>query len=302
MDQKDLELIGRLAADGRSDASAISMQLCISPENVERRLRLMLREGIIEGFSAFFDRRMFGYDTTFVKLHFLAKDRRRVLEGILSLPQIAMVYPNMDGFMLCEVVHYDRDSLASAIKEMERLADPNTVSAAFEPLLPDEVPKAPRGTDLKVLSHLVRDGRATAEAMAKELGMKVPDVERSVSSLISSGAAKVLPLVQEGEVQPFPSFSVLVILKHGCSIDSCFPEVLRISREAWHSVPLRNPGGVWMRCFGRDLHGMDGMLERFRRLDFVSDVQVMMPEGIVFRREVDQRLLLPAKGKKDGKK
>jgi DNA-binding Lrp family transcriptional regulator len=287
MDTKDLELLTMLTSHGRWDPSTLSGQLGISSQNVDRRIKLLTREGIIKGFSAFFDRRMFGYDTTFLKLFFDIREMDMVIEDVANMPQVASVYPNMDDFMMVEVVHWDTASLRSAVKALERITSPYTVTDHFVPLLPEMIPEVPKGKKLKLLSFLVKDGRADPEMLAQLLKVDQDRLGDMLAGLLTDTGIRIKPIIQEDMVNPFPTFSVVISLKKRCSFDSCYSNIRKISRESWDSFPLQKPMGVWLKCFGRDLHAMDMMLERFRRLDDVEDVMVILPDTIRIKRSVD---------------
>jgi len=291
MDVKDLELLTQLSSHGRWDQAALSSQLGISPGNVERRIKLLQREGVIKGFSAFFDRRMFGYDTTYLKLHFDIKDMDQVIEDVSKLPQIASVYPNMDDFMIVEVVHWDTSSLKSVITALERITSPYTVTDHFIPHFPEMVPDTPKGKTLDLLAFLIKDGRADAEMLADLLSVDQEKISDMLSSLFDRSFIEIKPVIQEDAVNPFPTFSVIISLRKGCSFDSCYSDIRRISKESWDSFPMEKPKGVWLKCFGKDLHAMDMMLERFRRMEDVEDVMVILPDTIQIKRSVDLNMV-----------
>ncbi len=272
MDAKDLELLTILNAHGRADAPFISSKLGISPENVERRIKLLTRSGILKGFSAFFDRRMFGYDTTYVRLHFRMRDIDRIIEEASKMPQVASVYPNMDDFILIEVVHWDKDTLMGTIRALERAAKPMTVTAHFVPRMPDEVPETPEGKDLELLKYLVKDGRAPVEMLASLTGLEETDAVDRLSRMLTDDVFQVRPVIQEDLVNPFPTFSMIVILKKGAGFASCFSNVQRIGRSVWECSAISKPPGIWLKSFGKDLHAVDMMIERYRREDYVDDV------------------------------
>ncbi|MGA1866703.1 MAG: Lrp/AsnC family transcriptional regulator [Thermoplasmatota archaeon] len=291
MDAKDLELLTYLSAHGRWDAEALSAQLGISPGNVDRRIKLLVREGVILGFSAFFDRRIFGYDTTFLKLHFDQRHFDRVLNSISRMPQVASVYPNMDDFMIVEVVHWDGASLKAAVRAMERVASPFTVTDHFIPLLPEVLPDRPEGEALELLSLLIRDGRSDVETLSENMGLPDDRVSDHLAYLFDRCGVIVKPVVQEDLINPFPTFSIILRMMKGCSFESCYSEVRRISKESWDSFPLQRPKGIWLKCFGRDLYAMDTMLERFRRMKDVEDVMVILPDSVSMKRSVDLHIV-----------
>ncbi|MGA1819586.1 MAG: Lrp/AsnC family transcriptional regulator [Thermoplasmatota archaeon] len=291
MDAKDLELLTLLTAHGRWDAEALSAQLGISAQNVERRIKLLAREGVLTGFSAYFDRRMFGFDTTYLKLHFDFRHFERVVENISRMPQVASIYPNMDDFMIVEVVHWDTESLNSAIRAMERITAPYTVTDHFIPHMPDEVPGKPKGKALKLLSLLVNDGRAEVEELAGSIKTDQDETASLLASLFDRTGIKIKPVIQEELIHPFPTFSIILAMVKDCSFESCYSEVMRISKESWDSFPLQRPKGLWLKCFGRDLHAVDLMLERFRRMKDVQDVMVILPDSVQIRRSVDLNMV-----------
>lgn len=291
MDAKDLELLTILNAHGRADAAYLSSNLGISSENVERRIKLLVKSNIITGFSAFFDRRMFGYDTTFVKLHYRMRDLDRIIDEVSRLPQVAMVYPNMDDFMLVEVIHWDRDTLMATIRAMERSAKPMTVSAHFVPRLPDDIPEAPEGKDLELIKYLIKDGRADTELLASLVGIDEEDAEERISEMLSQEVIEVKPLIQEDMVQPFPTFTMIVTLKKNAPFASCFSNVQRMGRGVWECRPLEFPEAIWLKSFGKDLHAVDMMIERYRREEYVEDVMVIIPDSLVINRKLDMNII-----------
>ncbi|MGA1847977.1 MAG: Lrp/AsnC family transcriptional regulator [Thermoplasmatota archaeon] len=291
MDAKDLELLTHINSQGRLDPATLSVQLGISPPNVERRLKLLKREGILLGFSAFFDRRMFGYDTTYLKLHFDIGEIDYVVDEVSSMPQVASVYPNMDDFMLVEVVHWDQESLVSAIRALERIVAPYTVSDHFMPMLPEEVPETPQGKKRKLLAFLVKDGQVEVPVLADLLGEDEDSIGEMIASLLTAAGVKVKPLIQEDLVQPFPTFSVILEMSEGCTLDSCYSDIRKASKESWDTMPLSRPQGLWMKCFGRDLHAMDLMLERYRRMEVVGEVMVVLPDTMRINRSVDLNII-----------
>lgn len=291
MDAKDLELITLLSQNGRWNPQNLSSSIGISPENVERRIRLLKKEGQLKGFSAFIDRRSFGYDTTFVKLHFDMRSMDMIIEDVSQMPQVALVYPNMDDFMWVEIVHWDIESLKSAIRKMERIASPNTVSSHMAPRLSDEVPPKPKGKDLKVLKFLIKDGRADLETIASLTGQTPEEAENCITRLLRKNGVIIKPMIQEDVVTAFPAFSVIVELKKGCRLDSCFTNMKQISKGSWDIIALEQPAGMWIRFFGKDLHAMDMMLERYRRQDEVEDVTVVLPDTMRIKRSVDLNIV-----------
>jgi DNA-binding Lrp family transcriptional regulator len=297
MDAKDLELLINLALDGSAETVHLSSRLDISPSNVERRIALLKRSGIIRGFSAFFDRRMFGYDTTFLKLHYKMRDLDRIIGEVSSLPQVAQVYPNLDDFMLVEVVHWDTDSLRSVIRALERIAKPMTVSAHFRPGLPDDIPEKPRGKDLEILRLLVKDGRVSMDVLGDLVGIDHHEAGERFRNMKARNIFEVRPVIQEDLVQPFPTFSTIVTFRKKAQFATCYSEVRRIGKGIWSCMSLEDPPGIWLRSFGKDLHNMDTMIERYRREDFAKEVLVIIPDTMVTKRSVDLNIL-----KKTGKK
>lgn len=291
MDTKDLELLTQLNKDGRQGPSSLSSALGITEVNVLRRLKLLSSEGVLAGFTAFIDRRSFGYSTTFLKLHYRGGTLEKAVKGVLELPQIAMVYPNMDDFMLVEAVHFDMDSLRSVVRALERVVEPFTVTAHYGPRLPDEVPPSPPKKWSVLLSELVMNGRATIEELSARSGMDLVEVNDAIEIMCKSGTIKVRPIVRDDLISPYPAFSILLLLSPSCELSGCYGEIMHISLEAWDSIPLTEPQGIWLRCFGRDLHGMDSMLEKYRRLPYVQEVKVILPDSVVHRREVDAEIV-----------
>ncbi len=297
MDRKDLELLVDLSSHGRWGAQALSSIISLTPENIERRIRLMIREGVIQGFSAFFDRRMFGYDTTFLKVHFDTRMMDRVVKTIASMPQVASIQPNMDDFLICEVVHWDRRSLESAIRSIGRQIAPFTITAYYEPRYPEMVPERPRGKELKILCALVEDGRAPVTCLSETADVPEDGVEIMIMDMEKRGVLRICPLIQEGLIDPFPPVSLIVSLGGIADCEGTLSKVLGISKMVWYSKVLEKPPGIWLKAFGEDLHAMDDMIERIRRQEGVSDLTVIFAERVVYNRRVDRAIVKRAMGR-----
>jgi DNA-binding Lrp family transcriptional regulator len=69
MDEKDLQIIPALQADGRLTNQELSERVNLSPSPCLRRLRLLEEAGIIRGYSAIVDEEAFGLPVTaFVRI------------------------------------------------------------------------------------------------------------------------------------------------------------------------------------------------------------------------------------------
>ena len=291
MDTKDLELLTILNSHGRWSHKQMGDHLDISPKNVARRVKLMKREGIIQGFSAFIDRRMLGYETTYLRSHMGNRGREDIIKRIISMPQVASVYPNMDDFALIEIIHWDDPSLQSAIRAVERITAPLTVSATYTPHYPDMVPDPPSDEGMEILSHLVEKGRIGSGELGEIIGMDRSQVDETVFRMTDSGVMKVKPMISEGMVQPCPCFTILVWMGECSDHNSVVSRILKLAEGMWDYVLFDHPPGIWIKFFGEDLFAMDHSLERLRREDSVRDLTVVMPEGVVYDRSPDLNLI-----------
>jgi len=291
MDLKDLELLTHLSCHGRWGGDVLAGMISLSDKNIDRRIRLLQKEGYILQFSAFFDRRMFGYDTTYVKAFVENRSRDRVTSDLLKMPQVASIYPNMDDFMIIEVVHWDRSSLEAAIGAIGRHVSPMTVTGTYTPRLPDLVPEIPDRSDLEMIGYLIKDARTDRDLLADMTGFPSEEIEGRIRDLENRRVLSVRTLIREEEVQPFPCFSIIVTFDEMIDLSAALSNVNKVSKGVWSSEILMQPPGIWLRCFGEDLYAMDDSLERLRRIDFVQEVMVILPDGIEVKRAVDSRIL-----------
>jgi DNA-binding Lrp family transcriptional regulator len=291
MDRKDLELLKSLHDHGRVDPCALAPMLNITEANVHRRIVLMQKEGIIKGFSAFFDRRSLGHDTTFLKVHYQNRRREQTLSLLRKHKRTASIYPNIDDFAIVEIVHEDTDALKNSIGRFESLSEECTVTAAYTPRLPDTVPDLDRKRDLPLVMELVRDGYATERDLSRSLKIPEGEITERLSHLLENGGVRILPLIAEEAITPYPCFSFIIIV----SDESYLAEVMNAAEKATQYIfmraPLRKPSGLWFRSFGSDLHAMDHTLERIRRLPYVEELTVVLPDGVEYVRDVDIEVL-----------
>ncbi len=292
MDVKDLEILAHLHRDGRYSSETISSLVGITAGNVDRRIRLMVKEGIIDGFSGFIDRRIFNYDTTYVRLNFNMRDRDRIIKGVREMVQVASIIINLDDFMICEIVHYDRAALMAAIRAMERIASPHTVTAHFVPRLNEDIPEIPPTDELNLMMEIVEDGRASYTELSERTDIEESRIAPLIEKLAYQGVLRVLPLVNEGDIDPFPPISAIIRVKKGPGTEKYLSSLLNIAKDCHIIQVLQEPRGVWIRYFGKDLHEMDDLLERMRRSEGVEDVSVLLPDRIFYKREIDRNIIL----------
>ncbi|MDG6224514.1 MAG: Lrp/AsnC family transcriptional regulator [Candidatus Thermoplasmatota archaeon] len=291
MDRKDLELLRCLFEQGCVDPVSLASSLSLTEENTNRRIRLMLHEGTIRFFSAFFDRRCMGYDTTYLRVHYPNRKRGLVMESIGSLPDVASVYPNMDDFCFVEAVHKGRSSLQKVIDGIEGIIHTCTVSAAYVPRLPDEVPDLKNGIHLSILKELVEDGLIPVKTLANRLGSKEEDIRSLIENMLQRSRVRILPVLNEEDMSPYPCFSFIATLDSPGSLPEALTAMNRIAPMIYERSPLLKPPGIWMRSFGVDLHSMDHMLERIRRMPWVDDLTIILPEGVRMDRSMDISIL-----------
>ena len=297
MDIKDLELLQKMFEKGRCSTEELSSTVNIDPSNIQRRLKLLEIEGILKGFSAFFDRRTFGFDTTYVKLNFSPKERKRVVKGTANLPQISSVLLNLDDFLLAEVVHWDTKALQSTIRALERISPHANVTSHYFIKMPDEVPERPRKKDLELLLELVRDGMAPADSLSRATGVPEDEIEGIIRGYQNIRLVRVQPLIDEGALFPFPPVSA-VILTERKEEDEVLTELINLSRDCYWKQLLSDPPGLFIRSFGGDLHRMDDLLERYRRVRGVLEVMVIIPDRTIHDRSVDMSMIKLALGKR----
>ena len=291
MDRKDLELLMCLFERGRVDPVELAGSLSLTEANTNRRIRLMLHEGTIKGFSAFFDRRCMGCDTTYIRAHFPNRKRDVVLGAIKRLEGIASIYPNIDDFCMVEVVHEGKAPLQRTIDGIEDIMDTCTVSAVYLPRLPDEVPDLKDRAYLSLLRELVVDGLSSPTAISSKLKRKQDETELMFRELIERSNIRILPILSEEDVSPYPCFSFIATLDSPASLPEALSAINRIAPLVYDRTPLMRPPGLWMRSFGVDLHSMDHMLERIRRTSWVEDLTIILPEGVYVDRSVDLSLI-----------
>jgi DNA-binding Lrp family transcriptional regulator len=162
----------------------------------------------------------------------------------------------------------------------------------------DIIPETPEGKDLEILKFLVKDGRLSPEDISGLVDLSLEEVSDRISRMVREEVFTVKPVIQEDLVQPFPTFSTIVTFNRGNPFSTCYSETQRIGRGIWSCMPLSKPEGVWIRCFGKDLHEMDVMIERYRREEYVEDVTVIIPDTMVVKRTVDLNILKRSEGKR----
>lgn len=105
MDEKDLQIIAVLQADGRISNQELSERVNLSPSPCHRRLRLLEERGVIRGYSAIVDEEAIGLPVTaFVRV-------RLQVHGTQSVTTFEAAIAGIDAVLDCYVMAGNADYL-----------------------------------------------------------------------------------------------------------------------------------------------------------------------------------------------
>lgn len=118
MDSKDYQIIAALQADGRLTNQELSERVNLSPSPCLRRVRLLEEAGMIRGYTALVDQKMFGLPVTvFIRLK-LERHSDEMVDGveaaIREMPEV------MDCWLMTGRWDYQLRVLAADLETYER--------------------------------------------------------------------------------------------------------------------------------------------------------------------------------------
>jgi DNA-binding Lrp family transcriptional regulator len=93
LDEIDIKILRTLIVDARLSSRQIAKQCGVSIGTVLSRMKKMVREGVIKGYSAMLDHEKLGYELTVISEITVSKGRLLEMENqIARLPHVCCVY------------------------------------------------------------------------------------------------------------------------------------------------------------------------------------------------------------------
>lgn len=109
MDNRDVEILRALQADGRMSNAALAKRLNIAEAPAWRRVKALEEAGVISGYRAVLDEHLLGYEVmAFVQLRFAIHNvelQKAFEEQVIRIPEVIWCH-NVSGgtdFLLCAV-------------------------------------------------------------------------------------------------------------------------------------------------------------------------------------------------------
>lgn len=120
VDERDLQLIKYLEEDGRRPWSEIAGLMNVSEATVYLRVKRLLDNGVLNGFTARIDPRMLGLTSTaFLLVRARADAIKGVRESLSRLPFVAEAYETTGPYnFLLKVLAPSQDDLSRAVEEV----------------------------------------------------------------------------------------------------------------------------------------------------------------------------------------
>ncbi len=232
IDDIDRALIDQLVADGRASYTALARQVEMSQAAVKTRVKRLIDNGVIHILGRI-DPRVLGYGEFAYCLVDVAGRVDPVAKRLAELDEAAFVLIFAGGGgLFIELRARDAEHLNAAIETLR--ADPQVRGVEVASLIAyikqdwsqvaggahqhgRAVTAPSRGvdnTDIKILQHLARDGRATYTDLALTAAMSPAGAREQVLGLIGSGVVTVQTIVSPG-VRGLRGYAGLLIQTSG---------------------------------------------------------------------------------------
>ena len=122
--QLDERLVAALCRDGRADLRPIAESVDAVPTRVQKRLRALEEDGVVEGYTARVDYEALGYRTAVLRLRVELSAVERVTERLREADAFVTVYETSGPFTVFAVGKFaSEEAVAARLRELH--ADPD---------------------------------------------------------------------------------------------------------------------------------------------------------------------------------
>jgi DNA-binding Lrp family transcriptional regulator len=210
VDRLDKEIIRLLRQNGRETSLNIARNLGISRITVRRRMQKLLRDRVIY-FTAFNDpRRVLTSVGIFIALDVADGRREDAVKKLISQPRVGSVFYTGGRFNVMAVASFPAlealaEFLVSFLPGLEGVRERQIISVLHAE--PDRT--LAKGSDTvsplgkRLLELLWRDGRRSTVALARDIGVSPPTVQRLLRQFVKNGTIHVSVIVNPARVDWF---------------------------------------------------------------------------------------------------
>jgi DNA-binding Lrp family transcriptional regulator len=293
MDHLDHQLVDALREDGRTPLAALGVRVGLSGDAVRERLRHLTESGIVQ-VTCSVDPHLLGYDTMALVALTVTGPAERIAEQLVEVAEFDLVCCITGRFdLIVEAVCRDEAHLLQVLDEHVRSRPDVSATTVFSYL---EVLKfAPGGTartaggaadpldltptDLDIIAALQRDGRASFQDIADQVGVSYQMARRRAKSLLESGVVQVETVVNR--LAGSGAVVAQVGLTTSGPVSTITPAILALD-EVEVAVVTAGPFDLLLEVVCRDRHHLSHVVgERIRSIRGVEATETSLYQRLL---------------------
>lgn len=282
MDTKDLNIMRALLINGRASHQSIGDDLGLSSNTVKMRIMRMIEEGAIVKFHTNVMVEAFGYDLIYVVVRHGLEQETAILRKVKLVGETFMGINCVGGVTVLGIAV--KGELEKKMELLKTLLEPAVVVALF-PVRASPVERFTR-TDLLIIRHLIKYPRATAKDIARAIKASPRTVKRRLDTLTKKEVLRFMIVYDPAAMKGYIQFSMML------DVDAKkYREVVRyIYKELSKNFllpppPIYQESAIVVILYTDNVHSMDEMFKKVKRLTGVQNVELFMPSKVEFMLE-----------------
>lgn len=280
VDEVDFRLVTALYRDPLQSVRSLARAVGLSAPTVATRLSRLERKGILNGFAALPNARLFGREE--LVLRFAGNWRREDALRVLALEDVAVVSLKVDGGLTVIAWPDGHPSVVDRVIDELGVAPTERLEAEGPQLA------EPSPLDWRILRACVTKPRHTTKELVALTGLSAKTVLRRRDALLASRALSIQP--RPGNFGT-PGEIVYLLVVKGTAPEA----VLRRCLGDCVVIQFTEPPAAYVLCHATDVADMVARMERLRHADGVSDVEVSLNREVfvneaMFLSRIDERI------------
>lgn len=141
--------------------------------------------------------------------------------------------------------------------------------------------------DHEIVSRLLRDGRATYAAIAREVGLSLPATKRRVDRLLETGAIRGFTALVDPQAMGWTLQAVVQLYTIGTVTFARLRHDLESVPEVTEALTITGAADTILRVVARDAEHLERVIARLRALDYVRQTDTTMVLSTLLRRTAE---------------
>ena len=275
VDEKDFQILARLARDPFASNEGIGGSLGLSGNSIKRRIESLVAEGVVPGTWLFPIPQIFRRHSRIFVYRDMAKPEAAIDVALRADP---IVWAGFDVDRSFHAHAYATTPDAAPPPELVKaLGEPSfAVSPPFSGATATEA--AVSSIDLRILAVLMRQPRAPLKEIAATTGLSAKTVRRHREAMFANGSFMLFPVIHAAQARGLVLYNAYA---QGAAVPSKVQPILSALPRCRLITTRTNPPGVWLIGWANSMAEVADVDAHLRGLPGVER------SGIIMRQRVD---------------